>query len=202
MHRGLFIILTLILIGTSCKKDNDTRFLNQNDMASLLVKVHLIDGYLNSLQIDSSRKIINSIYQQAFDEYHLDSVSFEENLRHYMSQPEKAENVYAKVKAKLSQMENILVRQDSLKHALQSDSIRRVDRWRKMANEKHQLISNVSQDTVSLTFVERGWDFFRQLSIYHIPINPIHRPIPKMMVDSVDHPISIHNKATLDTLVR
>ena len=87
--RPLFLAsLLLILLSLSCGEKRDGGILPESQMTELLTEVHLLDGYLQTLPIDSAQKVIDTLYSQLLSRYQLDSVSFERNVNYYYAEKE------------------------------------------------------------------------------------------------------------------
>lgn len=177
MYRALFVISALILLLISCKEKKPKEILDRDDMIDLLVDVHLTDGYLNTLQVDSARKVINPLYAHLFDTYNLDSLEFEENLRYYLSNPIQAEKMYTIINSRINTINTDLMRQDSIQDAHVRDSIRREERWRSLAKQKLALMTDVAPDTVEVDVIDRIKAFNDLLFEYNVRPHPVERPL-------------------------
>lgn len=176
MYRALFVISAVIFLLLSCMEDKPKEILDRNDMIDLMVETHLLDGYLNTLQIDSARKVIHPLYEDVFQRYKLDSLSFEENLKYYFANPVKAEKMYGVIRDRIETMNKDIIRLDSIKDVAVRDSIRRVERFRAAAERKKQLITHAPQDSTSFDFVERTNEFLRSLNDVNISSSPLEWP--------------------------
>lgn len=185
MHRLLISILALIFMLSACKERAPKGILKNDQMVDLLVEVHIIDGYLNSLQIDSSRRVINPLYQNALDKYGLDSALFEKNLKYYLSDPIKAEKIYESVNDKLTMVDKDIMYQDSVRHAFTADSIRRVERFKELVRENEKIILRDTTDTLPVDFIHRVGVFNKTLKEFFTPPHLI-RPSFIEKQDSVE----------------
>lgn len=137
--RSLFIALSTGILLLSACSESKTKILSEKKMTQLMTEVHLLDGYLATLPIDSSRKIIDTLYVQLFAKYGLDSASFSENLTRYYSDPEKTEKIYDKIHEDLTGREREIMRLDSIRSAVQRDSTARVNRYNTLLSMQHNL---------------------------------------------------------------
>lgn len=180
MQRLLLIIFASFFLCISCKKSAPKGVLSHSKMADLLVEVHLIDGYLNGLQIDSSRKVIDDLYGQAFKKIGIDSLLFKQNMDYYLGNPVEAKLVYAEVSKRLMAMEQTYNVEDSIQNAVFTDSLMRVQRFVKLKDEAEKLILHVSKDELPLDYKNSGEDFMRRagltLNIYGQNI-PLQKPV-------------------------
>ena len=165
MQRLLLIIIASFFLGISCKKGAPAGLLSESKMVDLLVEVHLIDGYLNTIQIDSSRKIIGGLYAQVFTKYGIDSVAFKANMDYYLSKPDVSEKVYKQVNDRLMVYENGYRTDDSLRNVFVSDSLRRQQRFIRMRDDAIRLIMDVPQNPAPLDYKAYRDQFVQQLDM-------------------------------------
>lgn len=137
-------------------------------MVDLMTDVHLVDGYLNTLRVDSTRKVIDGLYEEVFQKYGIDSVKFKENITYYLGNPIISKELYTKVTKKLNAYDSDYRRTDSLKNARISDSIRVVQRYERLKEAAHRLILNVHVDTIPLTYRVHQKDFMDGAGLYAI----------------------------------
>ncbi|KGE12403.1 hypothetical protein DI53_3781 [Sphingobacterium deserti] len=182
MQRLLLIILSSFFLLISCKKSAPEGILSEKKMADLMADVHLLDGYLNMLPIDSSRKIIDGLYAEVFDKYGIDSTLFTRNLRYYLGNPTMAKQVYAQVNTKLSGLDRTYRTNDSLANARLSDSVRIAQRFVRLRNEAQQLLFRVDKDTTALTYRNYSNEFIRRtglsIQVFQQEGIPVSDPVP------------------------
>ncbi|NQD71711.1 DUF4296 domain-containing protein, partial [Sphingobacterium shayense] len=140
MQRLLLIILTSIFLITSCQKTTPEGILPESTMVEMMTEVHLVDGYLSTLSIDSSRKVINSLYGRIFDKYQLDSVGFQRNVDFYLGNPTLSKKLYSTINQSITNKDIEFRRADSTIQATLNDSIQRVQYYTKLAEESRTLI--------------------------------------------------------------
>ncbi|VTQ02327.1 DUF4296 domain-containing protein [Sphingobacterium daejeonense] len=87
MHRLILGLLPLFFISISCKKEGSRRDLPQDDMVELMTDVHILDGYISNIPVDSAKKVIDPLYEELFAKYGLDSTSFNKNVNFYFGDP-------------------------------------------------------------------------------------------------------------------
>lgn len=148
MQRLLLFLLSSFFFTISCNRSAESGFLSKNEMASLLTEVHLIDGYMNSLPVDSTRKIIESMYEEVFLKYQIDSTEFKRNLTHYLQNPVVAKEIYGIVNSKLIGYDREFQIADSLEFARVNDSMRIAQHYTALKEESEALILQVKQDSI------------------------------------------------------
>ena len=149
MHRLIPFLVALFFLSVSCKKELPKGILPKEQMAELMTQVHLIDGYISNLPSDSSRKVMIPLYQQLFQQYDLDSASFTKNLDYYLGNPALTEDAYQDVLSNLEQREADYLREDSVKHAIMQDSIRRVTFFRRKIRLSEDMIERALADSLA-----------------------------------------------------
>jgi|SRR5690606_19644424 len=179
MQRLLLIILVSFFFITSCHKSTPKGILPEQQMVELMTEVHTIDGYLNTLPIDSSRRVIDGLYGQVFAKYNLDSISFQQNVSYYLGNAVKAKGIYAEITKKLRDYENVYRKEDSLRNVVLSDSIRRVNYFEKQKEEAHKLIFEYPKDTVAYNHLDAFASVMGRLGIR------VDNPKPSVAIPSV-----------------
>lgn len=144
-------------------------------MADLMTEVHLVDGYLNMLMVDSSRKVIDGLYDGIFQKYGIDSAAFRKNINYYLGNPIVTKDLYAEVTKKLRDHERGYQVADSLRNAAVTDSIRTVQRFERLKHEARKLIMEVHLDTVPLSYRTAQRDFMAHAGLSVINL---YQPTP------------------------
>lgn len=135
----------------SCGERVPDGVIPKKQMPDVLVDVHLADGQLSSLPIDSARAHIDSYYQAIFDRYGIDSVQLANSIAYYAHRPHIMNELYGIVEKRLEAL-NIEQQQavdqkyqlqrsaDSIANARRRDSIARLTYDSlDMARKKHLL---------------------------------------------------------------
>lgn len=174
MQRLLLIILTSIFLITSCQKTTPEGILPESTMVEMMTEVHLVDGYLSTLSIDSSRKVINSLYGRIFDKYQLDSVGFQRNVDFYLGNPTLSKKLYSTINQSITNKDIEFRRADSTIQATLNDSIQRVQYYTKLAEESRTLILNAKKDTLPLSFERYHQNFMSRVGI-NVRVDSIRR---------------------------
>jgi len=180
----------------SCHRPDAKELLPSGRMVDLLADVHLLDGYLNTLPFDSSRRVINGLYERLFEKYGIDSASFRENVSHYLGNPIVSKELYVDVTKKLKEFDRQLRVEDSLRTAFVTDSARRANHYRKLWEESQKLLFEQPGDTLPYDHFAAFWKMMDALNI------PVRKPktgppepiLPKEKTPLLlDRPVGIEN---------
>lgn len=97
IYKILFFLPLLFLL--SCKDEEATDVLNHEDMQSVLVDVHIVDGTLFEVPgyPDSLYKHSFGKYDKVFKNHHTDSVQFKKSFIYYSNRPDELFEIYEKV---------------------------------------------------------------------------------------------------------
>ena len=190
VSRLLLVMLIMnFLLLVSCGQQAPDNRLSESKMSDLMTEVHLIDGYLSALSKDSAVKVLPVLYEGVFKKYGLDSVSFAENRNYYMGDPDLTERIYGKVKQKLEGYNREIIIEDSLINVRVQDSINRVYRLQKNADDMKNLISNVIVDTTEITYAEFARMFYDYsglgIQVYGVHIAPVVEVPPIPTTDTI-----------------
>jgi hypothetical protein len=118
IYKVLFFLPFLFLI--SCKNKVPAGILNHEDMKSVLIDVHIVDGHLFNVpsQPDSLFKHSAGFYQQVFVQHHTDSVQFKKSFDYYTNQPDQLfeiyDDIYNTLKAKNDSATVVTAKRDSI----------------------------------------------------------------------------------------
>src|SRR5690606_13405973 len=135
MQRLILIILSSFFLILSSNRSKPKGILSERRMADLMTDVHLADGYLTTLLVASSRKVIDGLYDGIFQKYGIDSAAFRKNINYYLGNPIVTKDLYAEVTKKLRDHERGYQVADSLRNAAVTDSIRTVQRFERLKHE-------------------------------------------------------------------
>lgn len=166
MQRLLFILLSLFFFIVSCGKQKPSGVLSEHKMGELLTEVSLIDAYLNTLPIDSGRKVMPVLYGNIFKEFDIDSTQFKYNLDFYYGNPKLTEKIYTVVEGKLREYEKEYRVKDSIVNAFLQDSIRRVSRLQQLSQVRYDMAMNYYKDTSAYTYRNDGLNFLTNSELY------------------------------------
>ncbi|MBL1408913.1 DUF4296 domain-containing protein [Sphingobacterium faecale] len=156
--------------------------MSEKEMTELMTEVSLVDAYLNTLPIDSGRKVMPVLYEHAFRKYKLDSALFIQNLDYYLGSPILTEKIYTNINKTLSEKERGYQQQDSVRNVILQDSIQQAMRLQRYTAMMKDLITNVHLDSTLYTYTQYGADFLTkadlQVNAYGIQVPVITPPPP------------------------
>jgi len=188
MQRLLLLLSAMFFCTASCHRPGAREFLPSGRMADLLTEVHLLDGYLNTLPFDSSRRVIDGLYGRLFEKYGIDSVSFRENVSHYLGNPLVSKELYVDVTKKLKEFDRQLHVEDSLRIVFVTDSARRANHYRKLWEESQKLLFEQPSDTLPRDHFAAFWKMMDALGI---PVRKPKTEPPKPMLRKEKPPIPL-----------
>jgi len=165
MQRLLLILLMPIFLVIGCKKSVPEGIMAEETMVELMTEVHLVDGYLSTLSIDSSRKVINSLYGHIFNKYQIDSTRFQMNVDYYLGNPTLSKKLYATISDSMTEKETQFRKADSTFQARLNDSIQRIQYFTTLRDQSRKLILNVKLDTLPLSFETSHNDFISRAGL-------------------------------------
>lgn len=188
MQRLILGLLPLFFISISCKKQVPEGILPQEDMVELMSEVHILDGYISNIPVDSAKKVMDPLYEQVFSKYGLDSVSFTKNVDYYFGNPDLTSKTYDQVLKNLEKKERSYISQDSLMNVRTQDSINRVTRSQMKLQTLNDMILNAQRDTGEVSIAERTRRFYEPVGL--MPILGKNLYEKKQSVESVTPDIS------------
>ena len=101
MKHLVYILFTTFFLLFSCAKQTPKGILSEEEAVDLFTEVSLVDAYLNTLPLDSGRKVLPVLYDNLFKQFGIDSNRFKQNVDFYYGNPLLTETVYTKVGEKL-----------------------------------------------------------------------------------------------------
>ncbi len=165
MQRLLYIIFISFFFIVSCAKKKPSGILSDSEITEILTQASLIDAYLNTLPLDSGRKVMPVLYDNLFKEFKIDSMQFKQNLDFYYGNPVLTEKIYTNVATELMQYERNIRQEDSVRNAFVTDSIRRVTRIQMLDSERRNLTTNYYRDNSTYNYKTNGLDFLRRAEL-------------------------------------
>ncbi|WP_345947562.1 DUF4296 domain-containing protein [Mucilaginibacter sp. PAMB04274] len=124
LYKNLFFLVAIFFV--SCGDDVPKGILTHQQMAGVLVDVHIIDGSLMEIaqQPDTLYKYSANRYLQVFKQHDTDSAQFRKSFSYYANKPDQLFDIYEKVlpiiKAKSDSATKVKVRADSLERIRQN----------------------------------------------------------------------------------
>lgn len=205
MQRLNFTIILFFFLFVSCGKQKPKDILSEEDMTELMTEVALIDAYLNTLPIDSGRKVMPVFYANAFEKFKLDSAGFVKNLDYYLGNPVLTEKMYTAINKTLTAEDMGYRHQDSLENAIVQDSIRHAMRLQQQTQMMKDMIVNVHRDSMGYSYVTYGVDFLSKadlnLNAYgiQVPLIPSAAPSAAPVAKEVD--VEAPEEQRVDTVI-
>jgi len=102
MQKYISLFFSVLLFLTACQsEDRPKGVLNEKDMISLLLDIHLTDGSVYQVpQVpDSMYKYSIQKYVALFKRHHTTDAVYKKSLKYYSTQPEKIQDIYSKIEA-------------------------------------------------------------------------------------------------------
>jgi len=164
-------------------------------MVDLLTEVHLLDGYLNTLSFDSSRRVIDGLYDRLFEKYGIDSVSFRENVSHYLGNPLVSKELYVDVTKNLKEFDRQLRVEDSLRTVFVTDSARRANHYRKLWEESQKRLFEQPADTLPYDPFAAFW---KMMDALNIPVRKPKTGLPERILPKEKTPLLLDSSLMTD----
>jgi len=196
MQRLLFIIFSSIFLLFSCGQQKPDGILSENKAVDLFMEASLIDAYLNTLPIDSGRKVMPVLYDNLFKSFKIDSTTYKLNLDFYYGNPMLTDKIYTEVGKKLDAYDKKYRVEDSIRNVLVQDSIRYITGLQQSHSERIQLTMNYSKDTLKYTHKEDALRFFNRLNLN---LNAYGIQTPEIQAPIIDKPVEAEIEESLPT---
>jgi len=144
MRTHIILFFSALLVLGACKPGKgDANVLAQDDMISLLVDVHMVDGYLASQPNNDSLYIYGTgQYQYIFKQHHTDSATFKRSMKYYTMRDDDMVKMYDEVNKKLQ------VKQDSILAVITKEQAIATNRAQKMQKEQERK-AKLRQDSLN-----------------------------------------------------
>lgn len=139
MQRVIVIFFSLFFLVTACAKRKPSGILSESKMEEMMYEAHIVDAYLHTLPIDSSKKVMRVLYNNLFKKYDLDSAGFIANLDYYLGNPILLEKVYDNISNNLQVKDKEYRTIDSINSAIHQDSINRAYVFSVREQERYRL---------------------------------------------------------------
>jgi hypothetical protein len=125
MKRFLGTILVIIFFA-ACGKSRPKGIFSEKKMTDILFDIHLAEGYISSLPVDSLKEKKTNYYLSIYQKYNTDSTQVKENLEYYAEHPQDLQDIYAEISKRLQSTEEGLNKRVEEKRisAFKLDSIR------------------------------------------------------------------------------
>ncbi len=149
MRKHIVLFFSALLVLGACKSgDGNADVLGEGDMISLLVDVHMVDGYLSTQPNNDSVYVYGTgQYQYIFKLHHTDSATFRRSLKYYTMRDEVMVKMYEEVNKRLQ------IKNDSLLALLAKDQ-KNAERQAKKAQKEQERLGKIRQDSVNKKYQE------------------------------------------------
>lgn len=114
MQKYISLFFSVLLFLTACQSEKQPKgVLNEKDMVSLLLDIHLTDGTVYQVpQVpDSMYKYSSQKYVALFKRHHTTDAAYKTSLKYYSKQPERIQAMYSKletiIKAKVDSLNKV-----------------------------------------------------------------------------------------------
>lgn len=114
MQKYISLFFSVLLFLTACQSEKQPNgVLNEKDMVSLLLDIHLTDGTVYQVpQVpDSLYKYSSQKYVALFKRHHTTDAAYKTSLKYYSKQPERILAIYSKIetiiKAKVDSLNKV-----------------------------------------------------------------------------------------------
>lgn len=119
MRYKILVLLTFVLLGCSSEKENSQNFLSKEQMVSLLIDIHVLEGKVDRLNIkrDSTTLIFNTLEREIFNTHQIDYELYERSYKYYLEDVKSMDEIYMAVVDSLSLMQTAY----KAKHEIQKE---------------------------------------------------------------------------------
>ncbi|WP_353181974.1 DUF4296 domain-containing protein [Parapedobacter lycopersici] len=178
---GLMFILLV-----SCGEKIPAGIISEKQMPDVLFDVHLADGQLAAIPIDSARLYLDSYYAAIFNRYGIDSTIFANSISYYSHRPRVMNEFYSVVEKRLDALNAAAqqVQDASYQSRRMTDSVQRVQRLNQQNRavrdsldyiRKKDLLFLHGTDTVynqpvPVTYIGLKDRLWEQLGFHHIRV--------------------------------
>lgn len=139
MARRMMMGIVAVVLLTTCGERVPEGVIPSKKMPDVLVDVHMADGMLSMLPLDSARKKIHAYYDAIFQQYGIDSTILHNSVTYYTRRPHIMKDIYIEVERRLNRLEReeqaaitekyrLQREADSISNARKLDSLFRVTR--------------------------------------------------------------------------
>ncbi|GGG98060.1 hypothetical protein GCM10007415_36930 [Parapedobacter pyrenivorans] len=190
---GLVILFLVIACGEKLPKE----VVPQQQMSALLLDMHLADGQLAAMPIDSARAHRDAYYAAIFNRYGIDSTTFEQSVTFYSTRPYMMNELYIAIEKKLEALnmaEQKAIeekyaaqrRADSVINAKRTDSLRRIARDSLDFKRKRYLLYLHAPDSLygkpdSVTYLTLRDRMLKAVGLSDVELGSIRPQIPNPM---------------------
>lgn len=176
--RSLLVGLVFFFL-VSCGEKTPDGIISQKQMPNILLDVHLADGQLSSMPIDSARAYLDSYYEAVFNRYGIDSATFERSVRYYASRPGIMNEFYNTIEKRLESINE--TEQQTMNVQYESrrtiDSIQRIRRL--------DSVNRVAKDSLDFLRKRHLLSLHSADSLYGEPVPVTHERLSKRLLEQL-----------------
>ncbi|MBY0245571.1 MAG: DUF4296 domain-containing protein [Sphingobacteriaceae bacterium] len=93
----------------ACKPGIPENVLQPEKMVKVLYDIHLVDGYISTISVQDSAKIISAkYYKTVYKKHQIDSAMYNRSLNYYYKHPDVFAKIYTVVSADLDKQKKVL----------------------------------------------------------------------------------------------
>lgn len=109
MKKLLIAIATFIFAVSCANNDKPDELLDKDQMVSIMVDIHLVEGIASSLPIsyDSSQKVYPYLEQRVFEKHNIPDSVYLKSLQYYLRDAKLMEELYSRAIDSLTVKQNI-----------------------------------------------------------------------------------------------
>ena len=107
MRYKILVLLTFVLIGCAPEQDKHHNFLSKEQMVSLLIDIHVLEGKVDRFHVkrDSTTLIFNTLEREIFNTHQIDYELYERSYKYYLEDVKGMDEIYMAVVDSLSLMQ-------------------------------------------------------------------------------------------------
>lgn len=182
--KSVLLVLLGLIFFSACGERLPEGVVSRGKMEKILLDVHILDGRLSSMPMDSARATIDSQYEELFRFYEIDSTIFRTSVEYYSKYPTLLKNMYTRVhtvltdelKKEQEKNQKIFDEQrlrDSIFHSKVQDSIRTAQKLVLKKRMMRDILFRHEADTtrdkpVPYTFDRSSIKFFEDLNLWKL----------------------------------
>jgi hypothetical protein len=91
----IFALFVICIVLYACKPGIPKDVLQPDKMEKVLFDIHVVDGYISTLQKPDTAKIVaSSYYSGIYKKFEIDSATFEKSKNYYFTRPDLLDQIY------------------------------------------------------------------------------------------------------------
>lgn len=131
--KRLMWVLIVAVSGFGCKSKIPEGIIDTERMEGILYDIHIVDGYISNIYVqDSARRVAAAYYKGIYKKFNTDSAAYTKSLNYYYQNPEKLQEMYKVISARLDKQKAEMKKADSLlvKKRFKTDSLKIVKKFK------------------------------------------------------------------------